>query len=854
MNKAVIEDASLEMLELFESVSKEAKKEKLAVPPISKMVYYWTRKPLIVGRAVALASTLDSVDAVKSLLGIYGEKRVYTHTPNLDMYKQKLGKDPSKIKVLDPFAGTGNLMFPATELGLNVTCSEYNPLAHLIEKASLKIPAKNGHELALEFQKIANQIIDETEKELKDCYTAGYLAYLWVWCITCPHCTQRVPLSNQMYVAKKRNIGVRFTPTKNKNFTVKIIRDMDEIEGKSFTQKGGKAQCISCGNTISYDVMTKDITKNKDLEMIAIQIQKPRGRDYIPPTKEDKKQHRDAIKCFKIKYDKKERFLLIPNEEILSSHRREHTLWHYGIRYWNEYFSDRQLLILSTLVKKINAFCTSSNISNIDDLRIYLSFLVARLVDSYSYGVHWNISRETPEPTLAMRQPRVIFNFIEINPFEKVRGSLRNNVVNITKAIEFCSHLNNSALCNLESVTKQSNTKYDLIITDPPYGDDVQYGELSEFFYLWVYRILKNNFILPSRAPLEEDFCESWGRFGNKKIASQFFEAGLKKSFVSMNKKLKDDGLLVVFFAHSSIQAWNQLLASIRESRFRVVSSYAIHTESTENILARGKTSFMSSIIVVCKKITKESEEFFEDIIPQVEDNIKKMINDIPDNKLLTLPITDLLIMVYGKVLESCTKHTVLKSRRKDFTPDFETLISDARSFIMRQLVTKLTHKSMNAVGSRMAFYILTKIFHKGVIGGDDALKIAQTYGIDLALLEKDQVITKNGKIQRLCYLSETERDYPSDNVDKNNLHQQLCYLSRLVTTKKADSIRTVLGKENFREDHIKQIVFLILKSFALRRNKGESLNVREQEEIETLKVLADIMNIRPEEGLDAYF
>ena len=850
MNKAVIEDASLEMLELFELVSKEAKKEKLAVPPISKMVYYWTRKPLIVGRAVALASTLDSVDAVKSLLGIYGEKRAYTRIPNMDMYKQKLGKDPSKIKVLDPFAGTGNLMFPATELGLNVTCSEYNPLAHLIEKASLKIPAKNGHELALEFQKIANQIIDETEKELKDCYTAGYLAYLWVWCITCPHCTQRVPLSNQMYVAKKRNIGVRFTPTKNKDFTVKIIRDIDKTEGKSFTQKKGKAQCISCGNAISYDIMIKDIAKNKDRKIIAMQIQKPRGRDYILPEKNDWKQYLKTIKFFEKKYD--ELKTLIPHELIHKDPRNP--LSNYGINHWNEYFSDRQLLILSTLVKKINAFCTSSNISNIDDLRIYLSFLVARLVNSYSYGVTWDTSRETPASTLAMRQPRIVFNLVEINPFEKVRGSLRNNIVNITKAIEFCSHLNNFALCSLESVTKQSDTKYDLIITDPPYGDDVQYGELSEFFYLWVYRILKNNFALPSRAPLEEDFCESWGRFGNKKIASQFFEAGLKKSFVSMNKKLKDNGLLVVFFAHSSIQAWNQLLASIRESRFRVVSSYAIHTESTENPLARGKTSFMSSIVVVCKKITKESEEFFEDIIPQVEDNIKKMINDIPDDRLLTLPITDLLIMVYGKVLESCTKHTVLKSRRKDFTPDFETLISDARSFIMRQLVTKLTHKSMNAVGSRMAFYILTKIFHKGVIGGDDALKIAQTYGIDLALLEKDQVITKDGKIQRLCYLSETERDYPSDNVDKNNLHQQLCYLSRLVTTKKADSIRTVLGKENFREDHIKQIVFLILKSFALRRNKGESLNVREQEEIETLEVLADIMNIRPEEGLDAYF
>ena len=143
MKKTAIEDTSLDMLELFEDVSIEARREKLAVPPINKMIYYWTRKPLIAGRAVALASTLDNVEDIKSLLGIYGDKRAYTHIPRLDIYKKKLGNDPANIKVLDPFAGTGNLMFPTAELGLDVTCSDYNPLAYLIEKASLDIPARS---------------------------------------------------------------------------------------------------------------------------------------------------------------------------------------------------------------------------------------------------------------------------------------------------------------------------------------------------------------------------------------------------------------------------------------------------------------------------------------------------------------------------------------------------------------------------------------------------------------------------------------------------------------------------------------------------------------------------------------
>ena len=471
------------------------------------------------------------------------------------------------------------------------------------------------------------------------------------------------------------------------------------------------------------------------------------------------------------------------------------------------------------------------------------------------YGVVWNPRGGENEPVFTFRRPTIVFNHGEVNPFEKGKGSFPNMIKNIESAINFAIRLDHITKCRLESVTSTTNEQYDLIITDPPYGNDVQYGELSEYFYVWLYRVLKDmNLDLPSKIPLEEDFCECAGRFGSKDLSSQFFEEGLKKSFVSINKKLKDDGLLVVFFAHSSIKAWNQLLESIRNGKFRVVSSYAIHTENPANLIAKGKTSFMSSIVVACRKITEDSEEFFEDIIPQVEDNIKTMIEKIPDDKLLTLPITDLLIMVYGKVLESCTKHTILKSRRKGFTPDFETLISDARSFIMKQLVTKLTGKSMNTVGPIMAFYILTKVFHKGIIVGDNAIKIVQTYGIELSSLEKDKVIIKEGKIQRLCYLSEMEMNYPADNVDRNNLHQQLCYVSYLVETRGSEKIRLLLNKENFRENNLKQIVSLILKSFNLRRNKGESLNPKENKEIEILQILSDIMGIKREKGLDSYF
>ena len=151
LKKSLIEEPTIELLELFDKVNEEAIKEKNAKIPLNRLVHYWTRKPLIVGRAVALASTLDNIDDVKSLLHLGRDKRAYTYTPDFGVYRKKLGQDPSEIKVLDPFGGAGNLIFEAKNLGLDCTSSDYNPFAYLIQKAVLEYPGKYGPKLAEDF-------------------------------------------------------------------------------------------------------------------------------------------------------------------------------------------------------------------------------------------------------------------------------------------------------------------------------------------------------------------------------------------------------------------------------------------------------------------------------------------------------------------------------------------------------------------------------------------------------------------------------------------------------------------------------------------------------------------------------
>ena len=218
------------------------------------------------------------------------------------------------------------------------------------------------------------------------------------------------------------------------------------------------------------------------------------------------------------------------------------------------------------------------------------------------------------------------------------------------------------------------------------------------------------------------------------------------------------------------------------------------------------------------------------------------MIDKIPPEKLLTIPITDLLIMVYGKVLETCTQFTELKSYEKNFIPDFETLIKGSQDFIMRQLVAKLTGRNINLIGPEMAFYLLVRIFYRGKMSSDDAIKITRAITVDLNKLEKEGMITIVGGVTNLTPLQETNMELKPEELDRANLYQQLCYLATICQTKGASKVSAILSQSsgNIKADELKKIVPLLIKSYRLQINKNQTLDDSEQEELKILETISD--------------
>ena len=74
--------------------------------------------------------------------------------------------------MLDLFAGGGAIPLEAARLGCESHALDYNPVAHLIELCTLVYPQTFGPDLANDFQRWSEVVLDRQRREIGDLYPA----------------------------------------------------------------------------------------------------------------------------------------------------------------------------------------------------------------------------------------------------------------------------------------------------------------------------------------------------------------------------------------------------------------------------------------------------------------------------------------------------------------------------------------------------------------------------------------------------------------------------------------------------------------------------------------------------------
>ena len=221
-----------------------------ALPPTYYLHVWWARRPLVASRAAVLASLLPATadhNTFLRLVGIhgdpvaakqriaiadrkgerlgadaYGYPRAFGYTPNCSDRQWMEDNLETGTVVLDPTAGGGSVPFESVRLGFDTYANDLNPVAALIERATLEWPALYGSELKTCFEELGTQLVSEMRQRLANVFPnepeedARSDGYLWARTITCPYCEGLVPLSPNWRLAPD-GTGIKLNPHLRRN-------------------------------------------------------------------------------------------------------------------------------------------------------------------------------------------------------------------------------------------------------------------------------------------------------------------------------------------------------------------------------------------------------------------------------------------------------------------------------------------------------------------------------------------------------------------------------------------------------------------------------------------------------------
>jgi putative DNA methylase len=302
----------------------------------------------------------------------------------------------------------------------------------------------------------------------------------------------------------------------------------------------------------------------------------------------------------------------------------------------------------------------------------------------------------------------------------------------------------------------------DAVIMDPPYGANVMYAELSDFFYVWLKRTaglvmpeLFTRFLTEKDAEAVANPQQFSGRKGAATLANRHYQERMQTIFAESRRILKPDGIMTVMFTHKETSAWDSLTKGLIEAGFIITASWPVNTEAEGSLHIKDKAAANSTIFLVCRPRPPEQVSettYWEDVEPLVAKAVRSRIEEFQDAGIVGV---DLYLASFGPALEEFSRHWPLKrgtprpeplakKRRKQtelFEEEFdpysvtpEDALDAARREVKTWRLNRLTHLQGRAdLDAITSWFVLAwDAFKAPVFAHDEGLRLARAVGADL--------------------------------------------------------------------------------------------------------------------------
>lgn len=154
--------------------------------------------------------------------------------------------------------------------------------------------------------------------------------------------------------------------------------------------------------------------------------------------------------------------------------------------------------------------------------------------------------------------------------------------------------------CGDSSKTDLPIGSVDLVVTDPPFFDNVHYSELADFFFVWQE--------LYFNEAAEAETCSTRRDEEVQDVDPSAFAQKLASVFRECHRVMKDEGLLVFSYHHSRDDGWSALANAVSGSGFSFVQAQPVKSEmSVAAPKAQAKEPIDLDVLLVCRKRAADS-------------------------------------------------------------------------------------------------------------------------------------------------------------------------------------------------------------------------------------------------------
>ncbi|MFW2308181.1 DNA methyltransferase [Aliarcobacter butzleri] len=627
----------------IKKISQLAIKEGNSKKPIYQLHKWWARRLSSIVRGLIIGCTLSYKDKEEDFWNRFYNKN------QLD-----------KLTVMDIFMGGGSSLVEAKKMGAKTIGVDIDPLACFITKQELE--KINFDELKFEFKRIEKKIATQ----IKNYYTTKIennnypvINYFWVYNVNCPNCDTNFDAHPhyQIYTLNKeqgvicKSCGKLEVIDKNRK-----ILQCSSCNKRTTILKGtfkrGKCECPSCKHNFS---LKNNIQATKNLKLFALEYEKEGKRFYKETTPQDVALYEYVEKEFEL-YKKD---LEIPQTKISIENNNDKRPISHGYKLYKDLFNSRQLFSLGLILKEI-INVENENIRNWLILTFSDSLAANNMLCSYAFGyrkltplfgIHaytvparpvennvWGtngLGRGSFQKTFnkMIKSKQYCQNTYEIkldnNQTKKIytKEFIQSKVTH--KAEEFYNNEADSLILNQssEELNNIKDNSVNLILTDPPYYDNLHYSHLADFYYQWIKNFIYTNNTNQTKNSL---FAQN-----DSKETYEIFKNRLTNIFSECYKKLNDDGLMIFSYHHNKENAWKAIGESLKNNNFYISNIFPIRSEGQSAYHSSEQTIKWDSIIVVRKKMKHHTKLDLETLINNWEEKIFQQKLDLkPSDKL----------------------------------------------------------------------------------------------------------------------------------------------------------------------------------------------------------------------------